>query len=304
MDLKTHLSSRSSDAFSGTKFCISVDGSKYSDYGFELIFNDMFKRGDRIVVAHISNSEKMDQIPFNYLPDTIQNKYETKLIGKLLKSDYSLVVQPKEKKVSHAMEQVFKICNQNRCDVLVMGYQGHKADHHKKDITKGTVFMIENVHIPTFIVKDDITRTKKTDGSFSWLIGIENSNSKSFKAFEYSLKFMDLQKDRIVILHIKQFKEREEELIENEIKNFCVKNKIENADIKLVENDGTSIGTQINSFINYGEVNFDFVVIGHNCEKYKNLESSPIIEICKTAQVNILYYCKEDSKMYENRLEL
>lgn len=73
---------------------------------------------------------------------------------------------------------------------------------------------------------------------------------------------MDLEKDKIVILHIKKFNETEESLFDSGIKNFCQQNNIKNTGIKIINNDGSSVGTQINSFINYEEVNINFVVIG------------------------------------------
>lgn len=49
-----------------------------------------------------------------------------------------------------------------------MGYQGHKGDTNQKDIKRGTVFILENVHNLTFIIKDDTIRQKKTDSAYSW----------------------------------------------------------------------------------------------------------------------------------------
>lgn len=285
--------------YSGTKFCISVDGSKYSDYGFEIVFNDLFKKGDKIIVTHICNADKLVNIPFNYLPDTIQNKYETKLLGKLLKTDFNLIFQTKETNIKHAMEQVFDICTSNSCNVLVMGFQGHKADINKKEITRGTIFMVEKVHIPTFIIKDNISRKNKTSGGYNWFIGIENSNSKSFKAFQYALKFIDLVKDKILIFHVKQFADQEEEMILEEIEKFCKEKNLINYEIKIHENQAIkSIGTEICNYVNFAQEMFDFIVVGHNPGKYRNLEASPIIEICKSAQANILYYCEDEVKSY------
>ena len=299
MELETgKLSSSSLNLYNSNKFCISVDGSKFSDFGFELIFNEFFSKGDKMVVVHISNTEKLPNIPFNFQPDTIFSKYQTKLLGKLLNTDYMLIVQPKENNSFHALKQVLNINTQKNCNVLVMGFQGHKSEENKKEITKGTIFMIENVHIPTFIIKDKSPRISKSSGGYNWLVGIEDTNSRSFKAFQYCLNFFDSKKDKITIVHIYSKNESNGQvLFEKEILKFCqLKNLKTNFEIKFLENNESSIGKQLNDFINFGEDCFDFIVIGHNAGKYKNLEFSPIIEICKYAEANILYFCDEDPK--------
>lgn len=182
MDKKTSLRLRRKSSINilGNKFCVSVDGSKFSDFGFELVLNEFFKKRDKLLVTHISNQDNLNNTPFIALPDTIQTRYETKLLGKLLQQDYNIVIQPLDKNMVHAIEQVFDICVANNCNIMMLGFQGYKADKIKKEITKGTIFMIENVHIPTFILKDYTPRSEKPTEGYRWFVGIENSNSKSF----------------------------------------------------------------------------------------------------------------------------
>lgn len=177
-------------------FCISVDGSTFSDYAFDITFNELYKKGDKLVVAHISNPEKKD-LPYECQSSTIHSKYQTICGGKFNSSDYEILVQERKKGNIHALEDLNSISLKRNVSAIVMGFQGHKANEQKKELTKGITFMIKSITIPTFIIKENSIRKKKESGGFTWVILIEDQDSKSYEAFKVALTFVHPNKDKV-----------------------------------------------------------------------------------------------------------
>ena len=80
-------------------YCVAVDGSKSSEYAFNLVLNELYRKGDKIYVVHISNCQKAIDLPFDYQPETILSKYDTKLSGKILKSHFEVINKEREHSV-------------------------------------------------------------------------------------------------------------------------------------------------------------------------------------------------------------
>ena len=61
------------------KFFIAVDGSESSFTAFEMVRDGLYKEGDDLEVAHISNPSKKG-IPFHYRPKAIDARYSGELL--------------------------------------------------------------------------------------------------------------------------------------------------------------------------------------------------------------------------------
>jgi nucleotide-binding universal stress UspA family protein len=282
--------------FTSKKYCIAIDGSEHSDWAFDLILNDMYQKGDKVILVHIANPAKESEIPFAFQPTTIISKYEAKLTGKLLNTDYLIIKQSKQSTSTHALVQVNAIAIKENCTVLVIGFHGHKLNKQKSDLSKGINYIIKNIKIPVIIVKENSTRKSRDSGEFTWMASIEQANSRSFKAFQFALNYINLEKDRVVGAHIKFYNDS----LANEVKEIfektCQDTKVANYSFEIVDKDkNLDIGVELSNMVNYNDKeNVDFFVLGHNPTKYQydNNEccSSPLTTIIKSAKSNILFY--------------
>jgi hypothetical protein len=62
-------------------YMVAVDGSDASDLAFSVAMNGLWRDGvDHFNVVTITNSKKED-LPFNWKPEYIEERYKSKLIG-------------------------------------------------------------------------------------------------------------------------------------------------------------------------------------------------------------------------------
>ena len=271
------------------RICISVDGSQYSDYAFDLIFNELYRPKDYILLTHIYNSSKLSSIPFTYQPDTIISKYSTKLLTKIPQDYYSVRKEDRVKKDEHALSYVLEIAKKSNIDILVVGFKGYKPKNDSQLFSSGVGYLIKNNIFPTLVVKQNIKRSEKKNQKFNWLFSIEDTSSLSFKAFKFAIQFFDKKNDVVLGYHIdnKHFKDE----IEKEFKTICQKEGIENTQF-IVEKkvSGLSIGKQISKFVNETNgTDVDFVIMGNNPGKHPQLQECPLGEVLNNALANVLF---------------
>ena len=272
------------------KYCIAVDGSEYSDWAFQLVTDELYQKGDKILLVHISNSTKFSDIPFAFRPKTILSKYDAKLAGKFSTKDYKILTQERDSNSTHALLQVNNIAIKEQCTVLVLGFHGHNMNKDKKEISKGISFIISNIKLPTIVVKESIKRSNKNNGHFTWAASIEEANSRSFKAFEFFTNYIDTQRDHLIGSHITNLGEEKAQEVKLYFEQTCQIKAITNYSFNLIEySSKISIGNTIINYINFNEnETIDFLIVGHNPKK--NSENSPLHIVIKSAQCNVLFY--------------
>jgi hypothetical protein len=271
-------------------YLISVDGSNHSEWGFDLIFKEIYQKNDYITVIHVLNPNKND-VPFKYQPEQIMTKYESKLIGKLSKNDFVLIRKPRDNTSEHALQVVNEVAKKNNTDMIIIGTQGHKGVKSKKEVSKGIMYIVKNIHIPSLVIKENSQREKKENKAFTWLICLENHYTRSYKTFEFVTTLIAREKDIIIGLNLWQIDHNRE--LEDIFEKFCSKMGIKNRRFLSIEkNPDLSIGKNICDIVNFGDDFIDFVSIGHNISKYSEPDTSPTIEIIKYARANILFSSK------------
>jgi hypothetical protein len=271
------------------KFCISVDGSAYSEYGFDLIFDELYKKGDIIILTHVCNNDKLTEIPFENQPKSIQSKYESKLVGKLPQSDFEVLIKDRGSDNDHALKIVNEIAKSKGCSVLIMGTHGHKGREKSNEISKGVIYLIKQVKVPTFLIKERVQRKTKENGGFTWLVCIEKSNTRSFFAFEFAVGLVDKDLDKIIGLNIVDgFKDT---CIELQFNSLIKKQGIKQYSFEYIQKEkDVKIPKHICEIVNFGTECIDFLVVGHNPEKFNSVENTPLMDIIKSAKTNILFY--------------
>jgi hypothetical protein len=273
-------------------YCIAIDGSQFSDWAFDLVLEEFYQKGDKVTVVHITNSAKSSEIPFAFQPQTIISKYDAKLTGRLASCDFSIIKKEKDPKSVHALLDVNQIAVANNCSVLVLGFYGHKAV--KNELTKGLSYVINNIRLPVIVVKENNKRKNKNSGVFTWMASIEEPNTRSVKAFQFALNYIDVTKDKVIGTHIKFYSDD----IANDVKEYfekaCQGSNVTDYSFAILDRDRNSdIGGQLSNFVNYNDIDsIDFCVLGHNSAKYAKdkVSVSPLTTFIKTAKSNILFF--------------
>jgi hypothetical protein len=273
---------------SNHNYCIAVDGSPFSDFGFDFTVTDLYKPGDKIAIVHISNPNIQD-IPFNFKPEVIISKYETQLIGKFKKDIWRIIELSKKETVQHSLQQVYDLCQLDGLDVLVVGHSGHKSTKVSNSITKGTNFILNYVKIPTFIMRESLSR--KTKSSFTWMICITTYGSRSYKAFEFATSFIHPE-DKVIGIHVRGDSTSEEKNLEDNFTKLCEAKGFKNHrfEVKEKKDKREQIGKTISDIVNFSDEYVDILVVGKNSSKYSTVEELPAYEIIKNSEANFLFY--------------
>lgn len=271
-----------------TKFTLSVDGSKYSLDSFNLVMHEFFTLQDKIFVYHIKANNQLD-LPFASQAENIKSVYESKLIGSITKEHYSLVVADQDSKEINKIAQVYSLALKANTTVLFIGFQGTKTKP-KDELTNNIKFLISNVKIPSFIIKDYNPRSEKLLKGYTWLICIDSPNSRSWNAFVFALNYIK-PSDHIIGFHINP-NSVISQAVNDEFILMCSSNAIVNAEFKIIKDTHQSVSQEILNYVNYTEKTPDFVVLGHNTSNYREdlNKDSPAVEVLKKAQTNILFY--------------
>ena len=175
-------------------------------------------------------------------------------------------------------------------------------------LTYNIKYLIDNITIPTFIMREFTQRKEKKNGGYLWMVCIDYPNSRGWNAFDNALKYIT-DKDKILCLHVKNKSKSSEDLdlMIKQFKEICDKKGIKNCefayeDCEDISNNDKSyeygncnkyISDKIVQKINQATEWPDFVIMGHNTD-YKNSKGnvSPVIEVLLRAYTNIFYYSK------------
>jgi len=145
------------------RFLCSVDGSRFSDYAFD-VTRSLLKKIDHISVLHVySVEDKHSQAD----PDRMREKYDTELLGHYPSSKYSLIWHNNDKDKKPVKEILVKVSEgkfggMTAPDFLVLGYSGwrfHNVDGSRKDhaTTAGSTadFALRTIRNPVILVKEE-----------------------------------------------------------------------------------------------------------------------------------------------------
>jgi hypothetical protein len=267
-------------------FCISLDGSDFSEYGFDLAMNELMEKEDKINVVHIKQPNQND-LPFQAQSESIKSYADSKLCTRFTSDNYTMKFKDLEDKFSHPILQIYDTLNFLKFDNMVIGFKG-PAKKEKGVISKGIQAILTQVHIPVFIIKEYIPRNKCENNGYIWLACIDNYGSRSWRAFNSALNYIR-PNDTVLCTHFSSSKEQKDK-ISVAFTKLCEKYKIENFKTFFPDYDNSkSIAYHINDYINHCDKTPNFVVLGHNPEKYYNKDpmTSPAVEVMKIAQTNI-----------------
>jgi hypothetical protein len=270
-------------------YCVAVDGSTFSDLAFEFTISDLYKQGDKIVVIHVSNPEKLSDIPFNFKPETIISKYQTSLLGKLKQEYWDIKNLQRKDNVQHSLQQVYEYCLSYGLDVLVVGHSGHKSSKVGNNITKGINYIMNSVKLPTFIMRESLSR--KIKPQFTWMICVSGVGRRSYKAFEFATKFIHTD-DKVLGVHVRTSDTNSEKPLQESFETLCQSKGFKNYSFLIKEKSDRKeqVGKTISNIVNFSNEYVDILVVGKNSSKYNSVEEIPAYEIIKNSEANFLFY--------------
>lgn len=145
------------------RFLCAVDGSRFSDYAYD-VMRSLKKKIDHITVMHVYSVEDKHT---HADPDRMREKFDAELTGQYPSSQYELVWHNNDKDQKPVKELLVKISEGKfggvrAPDFLVLGYSGwrfHNKDGSRKDhaTTAGSTadFCLRTIRNPVIIVKEE-----------------------------------------------------------------------------------------------------------------------------------------------------
>lgn len=279
-------------------FIIGIDGSEGSHNAFELVLNDLHKRGlDKMILVHIF-SEKDEDLGIQFQNKTIYNKYSEELKSKLHEDDYEIVFEER-KQNENIFEQMNEIAVKRNASIIVLGFRGKNGAKNRPDeLSKAINYLVHKPRIPVLVIKERIVRSDKNDSAYNWLICLDSPDSKSFKALDSMCRFVDTEIDTFTAITVKSDKSDGENEVsthkkfEEKMNNF----QIRQHSFKVLEKEGDDdIHDTILKFIKDtgkdSSLAYDFVVCGYNPSKYSfNKEvANTTVDILKKCEINIFF---------------
>jgi len=272
---------------SGYRWNIAVDGSDAALNAFNIVFEELKRDDDYIIVSHVfSNDKKHPLIQFKQ--ENIKLSYEGKLIG-THSSKWTMIWEHLEKNLT-TKEHVNKIAKDMDSDIMAMGYVGRKGPKSDPTLLGSAVeYMAHNPVCPALIVKSPEKRVDKESGGFRWLVCSDGSE-KSYKALRETLKIISKDDDEVVILVVtlasidaKQIQEDTNKIFDEEgVSNHRFETLDRDSDEKTSD--------AIVDYINIDETEYiDFVVVSnqgcgyskHTQKKYLGKVASGVLSKSK-----------------------
>lgn len=274
------------------KYCVAVDGSEHSNFGFDKIVYENFKKGNKLFLLHIYNPKKFLDMPSEMLPENLVPAYEKKLSAKLQKKDFEIIKREKPLNHDTVMESVINIAAEKKVDLLVVGAVGHKGIKKSKNLTKGLHYLVSNCKIPTLAMKHYTPLESKESKGNNWLICIKDDNNRSFRSFDFCKSMINKGNDTMIGLHFSSEKYLADK-VKTSFEKRCKENGIKNTmfSVRTMDQNET-LGKNILNYLIFGQEVIEYVVVNHNVHKYKELDKCPTVELIKYGQHNIIF-CRE-----------
>lgn len=246
-------------------YCVCVDGSKHSNYGFELVVHHFLKPEERLLLVHIFNEKLDEQYNYENKKETVLSTFNDKLIP--YESQSFFFSEDRQSEI-HVLEQVNKIGSKYRADYLVVGLfgiKGPKAD--KKELSKGVNYLLGNTKMPVILVQENLEKKYKENKRFNWLFVFDRQYSycqKIMNTFFPLVGENDLVSGLTLLPHFIHFDDVEKDFMtETETRGF------KNITYEKVQYELNSYAKELTDKVNFGSTNYDFVVFYSNNDKYR-----------------------------------
>lgn len=292
--------------------CLSIDGSQTSKDAFEIILTEFlpYLHNSVLVCPHIYNNPLDEKFNWRYQKSNVIEHFRTRLTTSLPDYQGYLIIQDRDLKKVHEIEQVYKISEMNECKYFFCGYEGLREQSlQPARIDVGVEYLLGESKIPTFIMKDNKKRGNKNKG-YQWLLVMDRNVSDSYRVIDLFLPLIDRRVDKIYGLTLmSEYTTNDEDMKRrfyekmNEL-NLKEKEQFDYSALQYKEHPSTVLV----DFVNHNtEQFFDFVVFLNNPMKFKSQKQEcETFKYVKQLFANIAfcnyafiygYECKDISKL-------
>jgi hypothetical protein len=243
-------------------FTLSLDGSQSTSDSFEWINKTRNINDSNLLSVYVFYKKYKDIMNFSNKQENVLAKYSALSYNNYDNSKILLV--DKEKK-NHHLYQVHKIAMENKSKFIVCGYQGLKGPRgDNKQLDTAIDLILGYVRLPIIIIKEGILKQNKKGNN--WLFLFDRQYLGSFKTINYFADLIDKENDSVNALVLMPHW-----VYYEDVKDQCVdvfnKKGIFNINYEVIEYDKNPSKT-ITDKINFGEINYDFLVFYNNLTKY------------------------------------
>jgi hypothetical protein len=270
-------------------FCVSVDGSKHSDFAFQLVTENFFFPYVKLLCIHIFNSKLDNILNYSNKKATVLEKYANKI--ERFKKQSHFVTEDKVSKI-HALEQATRLADNYQANYLVCGYQGLKGPRgDNKEQSVGHDYLLGSSKTPVMIVREETLREKKKDGIFRWLVVLDKQYTYTIKALQTFLPLIDAEKDIILAIGGYPIGFNGTDLLKEQFIAQCEKSRIKNFEYEQFQYGPKSpLYKYVIEKINFGVILFDFVLIYNNAGKFKSEpDQNDASNIIKGTSTNVFF---------------
>jgi hypothetical protein len=270
-------------------FCIDVDGSKHSDFAFEMVTENFLFPYTKLLCIYVYNSKLDSILNYNNKKTTVLEKYASKI--EKFKKQSHFVTEDRVSK-THTLEQAERLAENYNANFLVCGYQGLKGprgDNKEQEI--GTDYLLSASKTPVMIVREETKREKKKDGVFRWLVIMDRQYTYTAKAFSSFIPLIDASKDFVHCFGGYPNSVSGTDVLEDQFKKLCEKNGIKNSTYEpVIYSLKKSLAQLVIETINFGDTIYDFVIIYNNSGKFKaDPDSNDASNIIHGTTTNVLF---------------
>jgi hypothetical protein len=259
--------------------CLSIDGSMHSDYLLSLIGEEYLYFNAKMLCVYVYNS-KIDY-KLNYINKKINviDKYTRNVKNYIDKTHFITEDIINDK---HHIEQTLKLAENYDSKFVFIGYSGLKGPTGNNNyLEMGLGYLLLYTRIPIMLIKEKTLRNEKSCKLFNFLFILDNTLTNAYKIFDAFMPIINPEIDIIEVLEFGSTLNKENNW-KDLVTKSAEKNKMNNFHYNKASRTKMGIKKDVIQVVNYGKINYDFVVFYNIPSKYKiNSENMDIIKFCK-----------------------
>ncbi len=270
-------------------FCVSVDGSIHSDFSFDLVTENYMFPYTKLLCIHVFNSKIDSILNYSNKKTTILEKYANKI--EKFKKQSHFVTEDRMSK-THALEQAARLAESYLANYLVCGWQGMKGPRgDNKEQIIGHEYLLSSSKTPVMIVREETLRSKKEGEKLKWLVVLDKQFTYTNRCFTTFTPLIDPEKDIVHGLGFYPYSTIGTDTLEEQFLGTVKKFGIKNFEYEALSYGGKKLlFNYVIEKLNFGNVNYDFVLIYNNSGKFKSEpEQNDASNIIKGTTTNVCF---------------
>lgn len=219
-----------------------------------------------MLLTYIFN-DKLDYL-YNYSnkKETILQAYTDRLAPY---ESQSLFYYEDKTDSSHTLEQVCKISSFYKSDYLFIGYGGIKGPRgDNNELNNGINYLLSFSKTPVLLIQENLVALRREKNKFNWLFIFDRQYSSCTNIMKPFFKLVDPEKDKVYGYTLLPSHITIDD-VESIFKKECEMMKFKNIFYENFTYETVSYAKETVEKINFGNIDYNFVVFYNNSEKYR-----------------------------------